>query len=541
MAKKAASKKTAKKSPANGTAKKTAEKTTKKKATKKKAPGKKAAATKSAKKASTKKTASTHETAASGGFTIPDDLDSVAAIAAAVQSGERTAADIVDEAIARIGDDPLHAFLGLDADRARERAAAVDAKRDAGESLGPLAGVPVAIKDNIAEAGEQLTCASRFLEGYRSPYSAGVIEKLLAADAVPLGRTNLDEFAMGSSTENSAFGPTRNPHDLDCVPGGSSGGSAAAVGGGYVPVALGSDTGGSIRQPAAFCGCVGLKPSYGRVSRYGLVAFASSLDQIGPFGRSVADAEALFDAIAGPDLRDSTSSRRPFTPRDRSDDRPLKIGLVKEQSGEHASEEARTAYEQAIEAIRAAGCETVDVSLPNIERSVAVYYVVAPCEASSNLARFDGIHYGRRAEASALGELYDRSRGEGFGPEVKRRVMLGAYALSSGYYDAYYKTALRVRRLISQDYQAALSQCDALLTPVTPDAAYKIGTIEDPLQVYLNDIYTIGANLAGLPAISIPVSRNAAGLPLGVQLLSGWFQEWALLLAASKLEAAVAG
>ena len=466
--------------------------------------------------------------------TAPQTATQTAAeIAAAVAAGETTAAAIADQTLAAIGDDALDALLHLDADRVRERAATIDAD-DALRSQ-PLAGVPVVIKDNIAEAGQPLTCGSQFLKDYVSPYSATVIDRLLAAGAVPVGRANLDEFAMGSSTENSAFGVTKNPHDPTRVPGGSSGGSAAAVGGGYAPLALGSDTGGSIRQPAAFCGCVGLKPSYGRVSRYGLVAFASSLDQIGPMATTVADARLLYNAIAGPDPRDTTSSRRPFTPKPEDADRPIRVGLVKEQTGEQATPAVREAYDRAVDLCREHGCEMVDVSLPNIDRGVAVYYVVAPCEASSNLARFDGIHYGTRAEASSLGELYDRSRGEGFGPEVKRRVMLGAYALSSGYYDAYYKTALRVRRLIAQDYQAALAQCDVLLTPVTPETAFEIGAIEDPLQMYLNDIYTIGANLAGLPAVSLPAGL-ADGLPVGVQLLAGWFEEDTLLDAAARLQ-----
>ena len=464
---------------------------------------------------------------------MSDSPRTAADIAAAIAAGETTAAAVAKQTLTAIGDDSLDALLHLDADRIRERAAAVDA--DDSLKSQPLAGVPVVIKDNIAEAGQPLTCGSKFLKDYVSPYPATVIDRLLAAGAVPVGRANLDEFAMGSSTENSAFGVTKNPHDSSRVPGGSSGGSAAAVGGGYAPLALGSDTGGSIRQPAAFCGCVGLKPSYGRVSRYGLVAFASSLDQIGPMATTVADARLLYNAIAGPDPRDTTSSRRPFQPKPEDADRPLRVGLVKEQTGEQATPAVREAYERAVSLCREHGCEMVDVSLPNIDRGVAVYYVVAPCEASSNLARFDGIHYGTRADASSLSELYDRSRGEGFGPEVKRRVMLGAYALSSGYYDAYYKTALRVRRLIAQDYQSALAKCDVLLTPVTPETAFEIGAIEDPLQMYLNDIYTIGANLAGLPAVSLPAGL-ADGLPVGVQLLSGWFDEDTLLDAAARLE-----
>ena len=466
------------------------------------------------------------------------DLRSAASIAAAVSSGEATAASVAEAALKAIGDDPFDALLHLDADRVRERAAAIDAARDDNQPLGPLAGVPVVIKDNIAEAGQPLTCGSKFLEHYRSPYDATVVERLLAAGAVPVGRANLDEFAMGSSTENSAFGVTKNPHDPTRVPGGSSGGSAAAVAAGYAPLSLGSDTGGSIRQPAAFCGCVGFKPSYGRISRYGLVAFASSLDQIGPFANSVSDARLLYNAIAGPDARDTTSSRRPFQPGvGGGEPQPFRVGIVKEQIGEQASPEVKAAYDRAVAVCESNGCELVDVSLPNIERAVAVYYVVAPCEASSNLARFDGIHYGTRAEASNLQELYDRSRGEGFGPEVKRRIMLGAYALSSGYYDAYYKTALRVRRLIAQDYQTALAKCDVLLTPVTPATAFEIGAIEDPLQMYLNDIYTIGANLSGTPALSLPAGvGNDSGLPVGVQLLSGWFEENTLLGAAAQLE-----
>ena len=451
----------------------------------------------------------------------PPPPPAAAETADAVRRGERSAADAVAASLDRIAaiDGDVKAFLHADRDRATRSAAAVDARVAAGEQP-PLAGVPVAIKDNLCVEGEPCTCASRMLAGFVPPYTATAVRRLLDAGAVPVGRTNLDEFAMGSSTENSVAGPTRNPWDLDRAPGGSSGGSAAAVAAGMAPVALGSDTGGSIRQPASFCGVVGLKPTYGRVSRYGLVAFASSLDQIGPFAGSVTDAAAVLQTIAGHDPLDSTSLADPVPDYLTDLDEPLaglRVGVVPDHFDVGLDADVSDAVRAAIDWYRSAGAEVVDVTLPHSKYSVAAYYVIAPCEASSNLARYDGVHYGHRAEGfTSLEDLYARSRGEGFGDEVKRRIMLGTYALSSGYYDAFYKKAMQVRRLIRGDFDAAFTRCDVLLGPVAPSTAFGIGDLaDDPLAMYLSDIYTISANLAGIPALSLPCGFSG-GLPVGL-------------------------
>ena len=440
-------------------------------------------------------------------------------------------------------DPQVRAFLYVDEAEALEQARNVDTRRQRGEALGPLAGVPVAIKDVLCVRGQPTTCASRMLQNYRPPYDAHVIRRLRQADAVLLGRTNMDEFAMGSSTENSAFQITRNPWDLERVPGGSSGGSAAAVAAGEAPLALGSDTGGSIRQPAALCGIVGLKPSYGRVSRFGLVAFASSLDQIGPFSRDVSGAALLLDAIAGHDPRDSTSVDRPAPACWQTVDqpvRPLRLGIAREHFEEGLDAEVEQSVREALQVYEHLGATIEEVSLPHSRYAVATYYLVATAEASSNLARYDGVHFGHRStEHKDLIEMYCRSRGEGFGAEVKRRIMLGTYALSSGYKDAYYLKALQVRRLIHDDFAQVFARCDALVGPTTPTPAYKIGErITDPLAMYLGDIYTISANLAGLPGINIPCGFTQTGLPIGLQILAAPFEEEKLLRIARMFERA---
>ena len=464
-------------------------------------------------------------------------------IAAAVLAGDRTAADAAAAAVDRIAavDGEVKAFLHLDADRVRDFAADADV-RVAGGSRPPLAGVPVAVKDNLCVEGDPCTCASKMLANFRPPYTATAVRRLLDAGAVPVGRTNLDEFAMGSSTENSVAGPTRNPWDTALAPGGSSGGSAAAVAAGMAPVALGSDTGGSIRQPAAFCGVVGLKPTYGRVSRYGLVAFASSLDQIGPFAKTVRDAATVLQVIAGHDPLDSTSLADPVPDYLAALDEPLaglRVGVVQDHFDVGLDREIADAVKGAIETYRGMGAEVVDVTLPHSKYSVATYYLIAPSEASSNLARYDGVHYGHRAERfDSLEELYEKSRGEGFGDEVKRRIMLGTYALSSGYYDAYYLKAMKLRRLIRQDYDAAFETCDVIASPVTPTTAFAIGELaDDPLAMYLSDVYTISANLAGIPALSQPCGFSK-GLPVGLQLLAPPLGEPKLLRAAQMYESA---
>lgn len=438
-------------------------------------------------------------------------------------------------------DGKVNAFLHVDRASALAQARAIDEKRRRGQRVRKLGGLPVAIKDVICTNGEATTCASRMLEKFVPPYDAHVITRLKEADAVLIGKTNMDEFAMGSSTENSAFKTSRNPWDLARTPGGSSGGSAAAVAAGMAPLALGSDTGGSIRQPAGFCGVVGMKPTYGRVSRYGLVAYASSLDQIGPFASDVSGAALLLEAIAGHDVRDSTSVGTAVPEYSLTVEEPLKglkIGIAREHFVSGLDPEVEKSVREALEVYRSLGAEIKDISLPHSNYAVAVYYIVAPCEASSNLARYDGVHYGHRAaNFENMIDMYCGSRAEGFGAEVKRRIMLGTYALSAGYYDAYYLKALKVRRLIRNDFDAAFGTVDLIASPVAPTPAFKIGElVDDPLAMYLSDIYTISANLAGLPGISVPAGFSAGNLPIGLQLLAPPFEEERLLRAARMLE-----
>ncbi len=473
----------------------------------------------------------------------PAPRGSAVSVARAVAAGELSARDVVDAHLARIAEaeGTVHAFNLVMADDARAAADEVDRRVAAGEPVGALAGVPIALKDNLCTHGVATTCSSRILEGWHPPYDATVVTRLAAAGAIAVGKTNLDEFAMGSSTENSAFGPTCNPHDPKRVPGGSSGGSAAAVAAGFAPVALGSDTGGSIRQPAALCGVVGLKPTYGLVSRYGLIAFASSLDQIGPFATTVADAAAVLDAIAGPDPHDSTSI--PEVPPSFSatlDDGVdgLRIGVVTELMGEGIAPDVAARVTQAAEALAAAGATVGEAHVPAATYGLSAYYLIAPAEASSNLARYDGVRYGLRVDAPTTGEMMTATRTAGFGAEVKRRIMLGTYALSAGYYDAYYGKALKVRTLIIRDFAAAYEQFDLLVTPTSPTTAFPFGAKADPLAMYLNDVCTIPSNLSGDPAISVPFGTGHDGLPVGVQVLAPQLGERRLLAAAAVLEAA---
>lgn len=459
-------------------------------------------------------------------------------LAAKTFSSVELTQSVLDAIAARDGD--LGAYLTVDAEGALAQAAEADAARAAGRE-GPLLGVPVAIKDLINVRGQPCTCASKILEGYVSPYDATVAANLRAQGAVFAGRTNMDEFAMGSSTEHSAMKVTHNPHDLSCVPGGSSGGSAAAVAGGEAVAALGTDTGGSIRQPAAFCGCVGVKPSYGRVSRYGVTAYASSLDQVGPMTKTVEDAAILLQVLAGEDPHDGTTQRLPvpdYRVALAGGLQGMKIGLPKEYYIDGTDPEVMAAVRRAVDACAAAGAEIVDVSLPHTEYAIAVYYIVATAEASANLARFDGVRFGHRAkEPQNVFDLYARSRAEGFGTEVKRRIILGTYVLSSGYYDAYYGRAQKVRTLIRRDFDDAFQKCDVLLTPVAPTPAYKIGEAsEDPLKMYLGDVFTVPANLAGLCGVSLPCGKTAGGLPLAFQFLAAPFREETLFRAAAGYE-----
>jgi aspartyl-tRNA(Asn)/glutamyl-tRNA(Gln) amidotransferase subunit A len=463
-----------------------------------------------------------------------------------LQRGEVSARELTDQHLARIEavDSTVHAYLEVTAERARADADRIDAARAAGEALPSLAGVPLAIKDNLCTRGIRTTCSSRMLENFIPPYESTVTERLWQAGAVLLGKTNLDEFAMGSSTETSAFGPSRNPWDPERVPGGSSGGSSAAVAAGECVASLGSDTGGSIRQPAAFCGVVGLKPTYGRVSRYGLVAFASSLDQVGPFSRSVADAAELLQVIAGEDPRDSTCLRAPVPDYRAALQQPvagLRVGLIKECfEAEGLDPQVKASVMAAAEQLQALGCELVEVSCPRFNDGIATYYVIAPSEASANLARYDGVKYGYRAEgAGSLAEMTARSRAEGFGDEVQRRILIGTYALSAGYVDAFYKKAQQVRTLIRRDFDRAFQAVDVLLTPTSPTTAFRFGAhAEDPLAMYLADLLTIPANMAGLPAISVPCGFDQQGLPIGVQLITGVLQEERLLQVAHHYELA---
>lgn len=445
---------------------------------------------------------------------------------------ERSAVEITQEALNRIEalEPKLHSFLCVTADRALEQAKAVDAKIAAGEEIGLLAGIPIGIKDNMCTQGIPTTCASRILENFVPPYESTVTQKLAEAGAVMVGKTNLDEFAMGSSTENSAYQVTANPWDVSRVPGGSSGGSAAAVASGECAVAIGSDTGGSIRQPASFCGVVGLKPTYGLVSRFGLVAFASSLDQIGPFGRTVEDAAILLGAIAGHDPKDSTSLKveiPDYTQSLKPDINKLRIGVIKETFGEGLDSAVEQAVSSAIEQLKTLGAEVQEISCPRFRYGLPTYYIIAPSEASANLARYDGVKYGTRApEPENLLDMYARTRAAGFGAEVKRRIMVGTYTLSAGYYDAYYLKAQKVRTLIKQDFELAFEQVDVLVCPTVPTTAFKAGEkTADPLSMYLTDLMTITVNLAGLPGLSLPCGFDDNGLPIGLQLIGNVLRE----------------
>jgi aspartyl-tRNA(Asn)/glutamyl-tRNA(Gln) amidotransferase subunit A len=488
-------------------------------------------------------------------------------------AGETTSVELTRAYLDQIRawNDQIHAFLQVKEDTALAQAEAVDQRRRSGEPVGGLAGLPVAVKDVICTQGDPTTCASRMLETWIPPYDATVICRLKQAGAVLIGKTNMDEFAMGSSTENSFFGPTRNPWSTDRVPGGSSGGAAACVAASMAPLSVGSDTGGSIRQPASFCGVVGMKPTYGRVSRYGLVAFASSLDQIGPLAPSVEDAALLLEVLAGHDPLDSTSANLPVPAYTKTVRQPLEdltVGVVREHFGEGLNDQVETAIREAVKVYESLGARVREVSLPHSKYAIATYYIIAPSEASSNLARYDGVHYGYRTdEKEMLAELQDerrqleaqgdqeaiddldtplirmyrRTRAEGFGAEVKRRIMLGTYALSAGYYDAYYLKALKVRRLIRNDFDQAFREVDVIAGPVAPTAAYPIGDkADDPLAMYLGDLYTVSANLAGIPGVSIPCGFTAEGLPVGLQLQGPPMQEERLLRAAYMFQNATA-
>ena len=488
-----------------------------------------------------------------------------------LNTGETSSVEITGAFLDQIRkhDESVGAFLRVDAEPALDRAEQIDRQRAAGQPLGPLAGIPVAVKDLLCTLGQTTTCGSRMLQSFTPPYDATVISRLKAAGAILIGKTNLDEFGMGSSTENSAIRRTRNPWDLTRVPGGSSGGSAACLAAGMAPLSIGTDTGGSIRQPSAFCGVVGMKPTYGRVSRFGLVPFASSLDQIGPMARTARDAALLLETIAGHDPRDSTSANVPVPHYSQTVQQPLeglRLGLVRDHFGVGLDRDVEQAVREAVKVYQALGATMVDVALPHSKYAIATYYIIAPCEASSNLARYDGVHYGyrtdekvmldelaaQRRQLTAAGDdaalddldgplvrMYRKTRREGFGPEVKRRVMLGTYALSAGYYDAYYLKALKVRRLIRQDYDDAFGQVDCIVGPVTPTAAFPAGEkVDDPLAMYLGDLYTVSANLAGITGMSIPCGQTAAGLPIGLQLQAPPLQEERLLRVAHMFQGA---
>jgi len=460
-----------------------------------------------------------------------------------LNAGEVTATDCVQHFLDRIqshnGD--LNAFISI-SESAVEQAESIDQLRKAGKPLGCLAGLPIAIKDGICVAGQPTTAGSKMLEKFSPPYDATIVEKLKSAGAVIIGKTNMDEFAMGSSTENSFFGPTANPWATNRVPGGSSGGSAACIAGRLAPVAIGSDTGGSIRQPASFCGITGLKPTYGSVSRYGLIAFASSLDQIGPMTRTAKESALLMSVIAGFDPRDSTSSKIQVADFLKSLESPLsglRIGVVREHLDEGLDSEVNTKITDSISVFKQLGANIEEIEMPHTKSAIAAYYIIAPCEASSNLARYDGVRYTFRAQADDLEEMYRNTRGQGFGDEVKQRIMLGTYALSSGYYEAYYLKASKVRRMIKQDYDEAFQKVDLILGPTTPTTAFKLGQhTQDPLAMYLADIYTVSANLAGIPAISVPVEPSSNGLPIGLQLQGRAYEESSLLQAAHQFQIA---
>lgn len=471
-------------------------------------------------------------------------LPTAGEIAAGVRSGDLSATSVLEEHLSRIAEREgvIGAFNTRTDDAARERAASIDAAVAAGDDPGSLAGVPIALKDNLCTRGVETTCSSAILEGWKPPYDATVVKRLAAAGAVPVGKTNMDEFAMGSSTENSANGPTRNPHDTTRVPGGSSGGSAAAVAAGFTALALGSDTGGSIRQPAALCGVVGVKPTYGLVSRLGLIAFASSLDQIGPFAHTVSDAALLLEVIAGHDPGDSTSLTEEV-PRVSAhlDDGVAgkRVGVISEMMGEGIAPDVTIRTREAAEVLAGAGAVVEEVSVPAAIFGLTAYYLVAPAEASSNLARYDGVRYGLRVDAPTTGEMMEATRTAGFGDEVKRRIMLGTYALSAGYYDAFYGKALKVRALIREDFAAAYERFDVLLSPTSPTTAFGLGELTaDPLAMYYNDVCTIPSNLAGHPAMSVPFGTGDDGLPVGVQVLAPALGEVAMFSAARVLEEA---
>jgi len=463
-----------------------------------------------------------------------------------LEAGDVSAEEVVRAHLDRIDatDGTVRAYLRRLDDAALAHARDIDRRRRAGERVGALAGVPVALKDNLATKGVETTCASKILEHYRPPYDATVVARLRAGDAVVVGKTNMDEFAMGASTENSAFARTTNPWDTGRVPGGSSGGSAATVAACQVPVALGSDTGGSVRQPGSFCGVVGVKPTYGLVSRYGLLAFASSLDQIGPLARTVTDAARVLQAIAGPDPYDATALPEP--PPDllaRLEDgvEGLRVGVVKEYQSEGKDDTVRARVREAIQRLEKLGAQTREISVPHATYGVAAYYLIAPSEASSNLSRYDGVRYGLRVPGATTERMMAATREAGFGPEVKRRIMIGTYALSAGYYDAYYAQAQRVRTLIIRDFEAAYEHCDVLVGPTSPSTAFAFGeNLADPLSMYLQDIYTNTANLAGIPALSLPVGLDDAGLPVGLQIMAPMRGEATMLRAARALEADLA-
>lgn len=459
-------------------------------------------------------------------------------------SKERSAVEIAQEALDRIQslEPTLHSFLHVTADKALDQARHIDQAIAAGDDIGLLAGIPIGIKDNMCTQGIPTTCASRILENFVPPYESTVTQKIAAAGAVMVGKTNLDEFAMGGSTENSAFHPTSNPWDIERVPGGSSGGSAAAVAAGECTISLGSDTGGSIRQPASFCGVVGMKPTYGLVSRYGLVAFASSLDQIGPFARSVEDAAILLGAIAGYDPKDSTSLKTniPDYTANLTAELPkgTRVGIIKETFGEGLDPIVEKSVMQAVEHFKGMGATVQEITCPQFRYGLPTYYIIAPSEASANLARYDGVKYGfRKGEAEDLMQMYTRTRAEGFGPEVKRRIMIGTYALSAGYYDAYYLKAQKVRTLIKQDFEKAFEQVDVLVSPTAPTTAFKMGAkSEDPLSMYLLDLMTIPVNLAGLPGLSLPCGFDEDGMPIGLQIIGNVLQEEKVLQVAYAYE-----
>ena len=469
-------------------------------------------------------------------------------VRAAIAGGTATATAVAEQHYARIaaedgpGGKNIHSFLALSKERALEQAAKIDAMAAKGEALPALAGVPVGIKDVLAMQGSPATAGSKILEGYMPPYDATAVERLEAAGAVLLGKLNCDEFAMGSSNENSAYGPVLNPRALDRVPGGSSGGSAAAVAAGFAVATLGSDTGGSIRQPAAFCGVVGVLPTYGRVSRYGLIAFASSLDRVGPFATNVRDAATMLSVLAGTDVMDATSSDRPVGDYVGALEKPvagLRIGVPAEYFGEGLNPEIRSGVEKALDGLRGAGCELKTISLPHTKYAIPTYYVIATAEASANLSRFDGVRFGFRAGAGTgtLSEMYRETRDRGFGAEVKRRILLGTYALSAGYYDAYYRKAQQVRTLLTRDFLAAFAEVDAIVSPITPTPAFKLGEkTDDPVQMYLEDIYSVAASLAGICGISVPCGQTRAGLPIGVQVMGRHFDEETMLRVALAIE-----